>query len=352
MTTSLTITAADDFHHHFRDGEVLDTTVPLAAKQFRRVLAMPNLKNDFVTTASKAVAYHKRLVEASKGAKVDFIMTLYLTDGTTPKDIEEAFNSGVVKAVKLYPAGATTNSENGITNYESCLPALKKMAELGMVLCVHGESTTCEDIFDREKAFYDDIMGKLIIEKVPNLKVVCEHITTRAAVEFVKKQGPNVGATITAHHLIHNRNDIFKGGIRPHMYCLPILKREDDRKALLEAATDPKNTKFFAGTDSAPHAIGDKESACGCAGIFTAHEAMSFYAEAFESVGALEHLEKFTSINGSALYGIPQNTEKITLVKEPHPVAESFPFGSKDSKPTVVVPLRAGGVCDWVVKQE
>ena len=350
--TTLTITAADDFHHHFRDGEVLETTVPLAAKQFRRVLAMPNLKNNFVTNAAKATEYRQRLIEAAGGARIDFIMTLYLTDTTTPDEIEEAWNTGFVKAVKLYPAGATTNSENGITNYESCLPALRKMADLGMVLCVHGESTTCEDIFDREKAFYDEIMGKLIIQKVPHLKVVCEHITTRAAVDFVKKQGPNVGATITAHHLIHNRNDIFKGGIRPHMYCLPILKREEDRKALLAAATDPENTKFFAGTDSAPHAIGDKESACGCAGIFTAHEALSFYAEAFESAGALEHLEKFTSINGSNIYGIPQNSEKVTLVKEPHQVAESFPFGTKETNPTVVVPLRSGGICDWVVKQE
>eukprot|EP01061_Rhynchopus_euleeides_P001740 TRINITY_DN1126_c0_g1_i1.p1 TRINITY_DN1126_c0_g1~~TRINITY_DN1126_c0_g1_i1.p1 ORF type:complete len:376 (+),score=162.19 TRINITY_DN1126_c0_g1_i1:88-1128(+) len=343
MTTELQITAPDDFHHHFRDGDVLDTTVALAFTQFKRCLAMPNLVPPVVTTED-AAAYRQRLIAAGEkgGKKAELIMTLYLTDKTTPEELQKAWDTGFVRAVKLYPAGATTNSDAGITNYDSCIPALKKMAELGMILCIHGESTNQSiDVFDREATFYNEILGQKILGQVPNLKVVCEHITTRVAVKFVKEAGPNVGATITAHHLLHNRNDIFKGGVRPHMYCLPVLKREEDRQALLEAATSG-NTKFFAGTDSAPHAKERKECACGCAGVFTAHAAMSFYAEAFDEMNALDKLEGFTSLNGAAFYSLPANAEKITLVKKPLSIPESYQFGS-----TTVVPLRAGAECQW-----
>eukprot|EP01063_Lacrimia_lanifica_P016415 TRINITY_DN22988_c0_g1_i1.p1 TRINITY_DN22988_c0_g1~~TRINITY_DN22988_c0_g1_i1.p1 ORF type:complete len:347 (+),score=137.77 TRINITY_DN22988_c0_g1_i1:55-1095(+) len=344
MAQELKLTAPDDLHHHFRDGPALLTTVPLAATNFARCLVMPNLVPP-VIKAEDAVAYRDRLMTARpEGNNMDFIMTLYLTDNTSPEDIQAAYDTGFVKALKLYPAGATTNSASGITNYEDCQPALRKMAELGMILCVHGESTNQKtDIFDREKLFYDEIMGKLIVQRNPTLKVVCEHITTRVAVEFVKAAGPNVAATITAHHLLHNRNDIFRGGVRPHMYCLPVLKREEDRLALVEAATGGTG-KFFAGTDSAPHAKERKESACGCAGVFTAHGAMSFYAECFEHVGKLDQLEAFTSHFGADFYGIPRNSATITLTKTPTPVPESYMFGD-----SCVVPLRGGEDCDWKV---
>eukprot|EP01064_Diplonema_japonicum_P028132 TRINITY_DN4250_c1_g3_i1.p1 TRINITY_DN4250_c1_g3~~TRINITY_DN4250_c1_g3_i1.p1 ORF type:complete len:363 (+),score=68.16 TRINITY_DN4250_c1_g3_i1:57-1091(+) len=338
--TTLEITAPDDFHHHFRDGDALQTTVELAFKQFDRCLAMPNLVPP-VVNAQDARRYRERMC---KDGERNLVMTLYLTDNTTPEMIQEAWDTGFVKAVKLYPAGATTNSDFGITNYTGCTPALKKMAELGMILCVHGESTDqTTDIFDRETIFYKDIMVGLI-KSVPGLKIVCEHITTRDAVEFVKQSGPNVAATITAHHLLHNRNDIFKGGIRPHMYCLPVLKREEDRKALVEAATSG-SPKFFAGTDSAPHVVERKESSCGCAGVFTAHAAMSFYAEAFDGAGLLDNLEAFTSLNGAKFYNLPVNVKKVRLTKDESAlktIPESYSFsGSK------VIPLRAGGTTAW-----
>ena len=348
MTTQLTLIAPDDLHHHFRDGDVLDTTVGLAFGQFKRCLAMPNLVPPVINT-DDATAYRERLIAAGRkmGKEADLIMTLYLTDKTSPEEIEKAWATGFVKAVKLYPAGATTNSDCGITNYDDCLPALRKMAELGMVLCIHGESTSqTTDIFDREAKFYNETLGQKIIGRVPNLKIVCEHITTRVAVDFIKAAGPNVAATITAHHLLYNRNEIFRGGIRPHMYCLPVLKREEDRKALLEAATSG-SAKFFAGTDSAPHAKDRKECACGCAGVFSAHAAMSFYAESFEEVDALDKLEQFTSLNGAAFYNLPTNTQKVTLTKVDTEVPASFTFGS-----TVVVPLRAGETTKWQLKWE
>ncbi|KAJ9437436.1 Dihydroorotase, partial [Diplonema papillatum] len=340
--TTLTLRAPDDFHHHFRDGDVLKTLVPLASAQFARCLAMPNLVPP-VLCAADVKAYRDRLLAAGQGGKVfEPIMTLYLTDKTTPDMVQEAFDTGYVKALKLYPAGATTNSQFGITNYEDCLPALKKMAELGLILCVHGESTDQTlDIFDREARFYSDVMPSKIVNRVDGLKVVCEHITTRAAVDFVKNAGSNVAATITAHHLLHNRNDIFKGGIRPHMYCLPVLKREEDRASLVAAATSG-SPKFFAGTDSAPHAVERKESSCGCAGVFTAHAAMAFYAEAFEAVGALDKLEAFTSINGAQFYSMPLNEKTVTLTKKEVTLPEVYEFGSSK-----VVPLRAGGAVGW-----
>ena len=346
MADTLTITAPDDLHHHFRDGAVLDTIVPLAFSQFKRCLAMPNTVPP-VVTAADAAQYRDRILAAGKDCPrtPELIMTLYLTDKTTPAMIEEAWATGFVRAVKLYPAGATTNSDSGITNYDACVPALQKMAELGMILCIHGEATNQTiDVFDREATFYNEILGKKILERVPTLKVVCEHITTRVAASFVEKAGPNVAATITAHHLLHNRSDIFKGGVRPHLYCLPILKREEDRQALLAAATSG-SPKFFAGTDSAPHARERKESACGCAGVFTAHAAVSFYAEAFEEAGKLDKLEAFTSLNGAAFYSLPPNAEKITLKREKVAVPEKFQFGD-----SVVIPLRAGEDAEWRVE--
>lgn len=344
--TELEILQPDDYHHHFRDEPALEHTVPHAVAAFSRVLVMPNLVPPVTTTAA-ALEYRERILKRVPPGTPDGsfvpLMTLYLTDKTTPDEISKAMATGHIYAVKLYPAGATTNSDFGVTDYELTMPALERMEELGMLLLVHGESTDGSvDIFDREKHFYETVMP-MILERRPKLRVVCEHITSEYAATFVEKAGPNVAATITAHHLCHNRNALFKGGINPHFYCLPILKTEWDRIKLVKCAIE--NPKFFLGTDSAPHPIGKKESACGCAGCFTAHMAVELVAEAFESVGRLDALEDFVSRRGAAFYGLPEAQGKRVLARESWKVPESLPFGD-----TVVRPLRAGEEMQFKLK--
>lgn len=343
MTNKITITRPDDWHLHLRDGGALKAVLPDTAKQFGRAIVMPNLRPP-VTTAALAVSYHERIMQAlPTGASFQPLMTLYLTDNTTAEEIKSAKATNLVYGVKLYPAGATTNSDSGVTDINKCAAALAAMQEVGLPLLVHAEVTDADvDVFDREKVFIDRHM-KSLVANYPNLKVVFEHITTKDAVEFVAAAGDNVAATITVHHLLMNRNDIFKGGIRPHHYCLPILKREEHRLALVKAATSG-DAKFFLGTDSAPHAKGAKESACGCAGMYTAHAAMELYAEVFESADAIDKLEAFASFNGADFYGLPRNTEQITLIKEGWQVPESYPYDGG-----VLVPLRAGQSIGWKV---
>jgi dihydroorotase len=302
---------------------------------------MPNLKPP-VRTTQEALHYRERIVGAlPDGAQFDPLMTLYLTDDTPPEEITRAKLSGKVMGVKLYPAGATTNSDSGVTRLSRCFRTLEKMEELGMPLLVHGESTDpAIDVFDREKAFIEETLGPTI-ERFSQLKVVLEHITTRDAAQYVEVTGPNVAATITAHHLLLNRNALFLGGLRPHHYCLPVLKREEHREALVEAATSG-NPKFFLGTDSAPHARDTKEAACGCAGMYTAHAALELYASAFEEAGALDRLEGFASKYGAAFYGLPENRDTVTLVREPWQVPERLAFGGAE-----LVPLRAGETLPW-----
>jgi len=341
---AMEILQPSDFHHHLRDDPVLEHTVPHAAKQFQYLLVMPNLVPPVTTTAA-ALAYRERILSKlpADAAEGDFVplMTLYLTDNTRPEDIREAKASGHVYAVKLYPAGATTNSDFGVTDYEKIGPALQAMEEVGLLLLVHGESTDQEvDIFEREQSFYRTTMP-MLVGKYPGLKVVCEHITSAEGAAFVEAQGPNVAATITAHHLGHNRNALFRGGIQPHFYCLPILKTEVDRLKLLECATSG-NPKFFLGTDSAPHSVERKESCCGCAGCFTAHAAIELVAEAFEKTGKLDALEGFVSRHGAAFYGLPAASKRRTLAREVWEVPDSYPFG-----PSNVRPLRAGTVLGW-----
>ncbi|GAB5037286.1 dihydroorotase [Nannochloropsis oceanica] len=346
-TTALTITKPDDFHHHFRDGEALEALVPLVASRFRRAIAMPNLKPP-VTTTAQALAYRERLM-AAVPAGVDFtpLMTLYLTDQTTAEEIYAARDSGAVYAVKLYPAGATTNSDSGVTDMQTIRPALEAMAQVGMPLLVHSEVTDANvDIFDREAAFVVSVLGPLVREN-PGLKVVMEHITTSEGVDFVMACGPNVGATITPQHLLYNRNAIFQGGLQPHMYCLPVLKHERHRQALLRAIASG-SPKFFLGTDSAPHPKTAKETSCGCAGCFSAFAGLELYAEVFESLGVMDKFESFTSKNGAAFYGLPENQEKLTLRREPWTVPATYPLG----KDVAVVPLKAGEEMAWAVKQE
>eukprot|EP00439_Symbiodinium_sp_Y106_P035592 s5021_g4.t1 len=319
----MTILQPDDFHHHFRDEPYLEHTVPHAVAQFCRVLVMPNLVPPVTSTAA-ALAYRERiLLRVPKDVRPeDFVplMTLYLTDKTSPEEIVKAKESGHVYAVKLYPAGATTNSDFGVTDYEKIMPALKKMEEVGLLLLVHGESTDQSiDIFEREQSFYETVMP-MLLSRCPKLRVVCEHITSAMAARFVETAGPNVAATITAHHLCHNRNAIFKGGINPHYYCLPILKKESDRLKLLQCAVD--NPKYFLGTDSAPHGVDKKECPCGCAGCFTAHMAVELVAESFEAIGRLDALEDFVSKRGAAFYGLPENAGKRVLVREAWKVPE------------------------------
>lgn len=341
MTKQITITRPDDWHLHLRDGEVLKAVLPDTAKQFGRAIVMPNLRPP-VTTTVLAEEYHARIQQAlPAGLNFQPLMTLYLTDNTSAEEIKRAKESGLVYGVKLYPAGATTNSDSGVSNIEKCADALAAMQEVGLPLLVHAEVTDADvDVFDREKVFIDRHM-KPLIAQYPNLKVVFEHITTKDAAAFVASAGENVAATITTHHLLMNRNDIFKGGIRPHHYCLPILKREEHRQALVEAATSG-SPKFFLGTDSAPHAKGAKESACGCAGMYTAHAAIELYAEAFEAAGALDKLEGFASFYGPDFYGLPRNAEQITLIKENWQVPDAYPCGGED-----LVPLRAGQTIAW-----
>lgn len=341
MTKQITITRPDDWHLHLRDGAALQAVVADTAKQFGRAIVMPNLRPP-VTTTALAAAYRQRIMSALPvDTSFEPLMVLYLTDKTTAEEIHQAKDSGIVHGVKLYPAGATTNSDSGVTSLEKCADALAAMQAVGMPLLVHAEVTDVDvDVFDREKVFIERHM-KTLIADYPNLKVVFEHITTKNAAEFVAAAGPDVAATITAHHLLMNRNDIFKGGIRPHHYCLPILKREEHRQALVKAATSG-NPKFFLGTDSAPHAKHAKEAECGCAGMYTAHAAIELYAEAFEAVNALDKLEGFASFYGADFYGLPRHAEQITLIQESWQVPESYPYDGD-----VLVPLRAGQTIAW-----
>ncbi|MFK7877823.1 MAG: dihydroorotase [Paracoccaceae bacterium] len=312
--TQLTIRRPDDWHLHLRDGAMLQGVLPHSSRHFARAIIMPNLVPP-VVTSDQAIAYRNRILAARPEAD-DFtpLMTLYLTEDTDPDDVEHAFSDGIISAVKLYPAGATTNSASGVQNFENVRAVLERMAEIGLPLCVHGEVTAPEiDIFDREAAFIDQVLDP-IRRATPGLRVIMEHITTANAVAYAEDQDDSLGATITVQHLMLDRNDMLVGGIRPHYYCLPILKRREHRLALLRAATSGA-PRFFLGTDSAPHATDTKENACGCAGCFTAPIAMSCLAEVFEEVGALDNLEAFTSLNGPAFYGLPPNETTITLNK-------------------------------------
>jgi len=341
MAETISITRPDDWHAHFRDGEALKSVAPATARQFGRAIVMPNLVPP-VTTTRQARAYRDRILEAlPKGSTFEPLMTLYLTDDTPAAEIGRAKESGFVKAVKYYPAGATTNSASGVTDIRKCDAALEAMQAAGMPLLIHGEVTDPEvDIFDREMVFLERQLA-IIVKRYPSLRIVLEHITTHEAAAFVERAPENIGATITAHHLLLNRNSIFAGGINPHHYCLPVVKRETHRRALVKAATSG-NPKFFLGTDSAPHARGDKESCCGHAGIYTAHAAIELYAEAFESVGALDKLEGFASHHGADFYGMPRNKSKVRLEKAPWQVPTEYPFGER-----TVVPLRAGQTIGW-----
>lgn len=340
-THNITLTRPDDWHLHLRDGAVLASVLPHTGRQFARAIIMPNLRPP-ITTTVQATAYRARILEAlPQGMQFEPLMTLYLTDNTSPDEIRKAKESGLVHAVKLYPAGATTNSDAGVTDLKKCYATLETMQEVGMPLLVHGEVTDqAIDIFDREAVFIDQVLEPLRRD-MPMLKIVFEHITTRQAAEYVAQAEGQIGATITAHHLLYNRNEIFKGGIRPHYYCLPVLKREEHRQALVKAATSG-STRFFLGTDSAPHPKGMKEHACGCAGCYTALHAIELYAEAFESAGALDKLEGFASIHGAAFYGLPRNTDLVTLKRESWEIPAELPLGE-----ATVVPLDAGATLNW-----
>lgn len=339
---TLSILRPDDWHLHLRDGAALRVTVADAARRFGRAIVMPNLRPP-VTTVALAAEYRQRiLANLPEGLKFEPLMTLYLTDNTAPDEIDRAVDSGFVRAVKLYPAGATTNSDAGVTAIEKVYPVLERMQKLGLALCVHGEVTHADvDVFDREREFIDRVLAPLA-QAFPGLRTVFEHITTREAAQYVSEAGPNVAATITAHHLLMNRNHMLVGGIRPHHYCLPVLKRETHRQALLAAATSD-NPRFFLGTDSAPHAKSTKETACGCAGCYTEHAAIELYAEAFESVDALDRLEAFASFNGADWYGLPRNREQIKLVKDAWTVPATLDYLPGDP----IVPLRAGETIAW-----
>lgn len=338
----ITITRPDDWHLHLRDGEALASVLPHTARQFARAIVMPNLRPP-VTTVAAAAAYRARILAAlPPGTAFTPLMTLYLTDNTPVDEIRRAADSAFVHAVKLYPAGATTNSDLGVTDLGHCTMVLAEMEKLGLPLLVHGEVTDpAIDVFDREAVFLERVLQPLMA-RFPALKVVVEHITTADAADFVAACGPNVAATITAHHLLYNRNAIFSGGVRPHYYCLPVLKREQHRLALLRVATSG-NRRFFLGTDSAPHARTTKEAACGCAGCYTAHAALELYAEAFESIGALDRLEGFASFNGPDFYGLPRNSSQVTLLRGEWSTPEAFPYLAGDT----LVPLRAGEPLRW-----
>lgn len=341
MTQTLTITRPDDWHLHLRDGAMLRDVLPDTAKRFGRAIVMPNLRPP-VTTTELAAEYRARVLAAlPAGMRFEPLMTLYLTDNTGAAEIAAAKASGFVHGVKLYPAGATTNSDSGVTDLAKCRAALAAMEKHGLPLLVHGEVTDAEvDVFDREKVFIERHLVPLVRD-FPGLKIVFEHLTTRDGVDFVNAAPANIAATLTAHHLLMNRNAMFTGGIRPHHYCLPVLKREEHRRALVAAATSG-SPKFFLGTDSAPHAKSAKEAACGCAGMYTAHAAIELYAEAFEQVGALERLEAFASFHGADFYGLPRNPDRITLTRESWQVPEALPFGGE-----MLVPLRAGQAVAW-----
>jgi len=338
---SLTFTCPDDWHLHVRDRGALDAVVPHSARQFARAIIMPNLKPP-ITTVAMALAYRRRILDAvPEGKRFEPLMTLYLTESTTQDDIRAASESPDIHACKLYPAGATTHSDAGVERLERIFPILETMQWLDLPLLVHGEKTDPEiDVFDREKAFIDDELTS-IAERFPVLRIVFEHATTRDAVQFVTDAGPNIAATITPQHLFYNRNALFQGGIRPHHYCLPILKREKHRKALIAAATGG-SPKFFLGTDSAPHPRQLKESSCGCAGCYTAHAALELYAELFEIAGALDKLEGFASFYGPDFYRLPRNSGTITLEKRPWQVPAHYPFAEQ-----TLIPLKAGERLAW-----
>lgn len=344
-TQTLTLTRPDDWHLHLRDGAMLAAVLPHSARQFARAIVMPNLKPP-VTNVEQAAAYRQRILAAlPSGLSFEPLMTLYLTDNTAPEEIGRAVASGFVKAVKLYPAGATTNSDLGLTRIEKAYGVLAEMERLGLPLLVHGEVTdTNVDIFDREKVFIERVLSPLLA-RFPRLKVVMEHITTQDAAEFVRQASAHVAATITAHHLLFNRNAIFRGGLRPHWYCLPVLKRETHQRALVEAAISG-NPKFFLGTDSAPHAQHVKEADCGCAGCYTADFALELYAEAFLQAGALDKLEAFASFHGADFYGLPRNSGKITLIKAPETAPMSYPCGAD----TPLISLSAGKTLAWKIQ--
>jgi dihydroorotase len=342
--TTLTITRPDDWHVHLRDGAALQNTVADISRYFGRAVVMPNLVPP-VTNAKLANEYYQRIMDANPAESFTPLMVLYLTDQTTAQDIEDAKNSGIVYAAKLYPAGATTNSSSGVTSVDNIDSVIAAMQKHDMPLLIHGEVTTAEiDIFDREEIFIENIL-KPLVAKYPNLRVVLEHITTKQAAEFVEQAGPNVAATITAHHLLYNRNHMLVGGIKPHFYCLPILKRNIHQNALIKAATSGSN-KFFLGTDSAPHPQHAKESACGCAGSYTAHAAIELYAEVFDKENALDKLELFASVNGPTFYNLPVNEDKITLTKKEWDVPATMSFGDD-----VVVPVRASETINWQVSE-
>jgi dihydroorotase len=339
--TSLRLRRPDDWHLHLRDGAQLAAVLPFTAQRFARALVMPNLKPPMTTTAALA-DYRARILRAlPAGMAFEPVMTLYLTDRTPPAEIAAARASGFVVGAKLYPAGATTHSDAGVTSIDNVWATLEAMAEHGLVLQVHGEVTDAGvDVFDREREFIDRVLTR-VVERVPRLRVVFEHVTTAAAVEFVRTARAGVAATITPQHMLMNRNAMFEGGMRPHHYCLPVLKRERDREALVEAATSD-DPRFFLGTDSAPHARHTKEATCGCAGIFSAHAGLEFYAEAFEAAGRLDRLEAFASERGADFYGLPRNDGHVVLERADWSVPPSYPFGDEE-----LVPLRAGGTIGW-----
>ena len=336
----LTLTRPDDWHLHLRDGEALAAVLPHTAARFGRAIVMPNLKPP-VTTVAAAAQYRERILAARpEGSRFEPLMTLYLTDNTPSSEIAAAMECGFVHGVKYYPAGATTNSDSGVTDWKKARAALAAMERLGMPLLLHGEVTDGDvDVFDRERVFLERQLVPLQRD-FPGLRIVLEHVTTKDAVEHVLRS-PRMAATITAHHLLWNRNAIFQGGIRPHAYCLPVLKREEHRKALVAAATG-NDPRFFLGTDSAPHARHTKEATCGCAGVYTSHAGIELYAEAFEAAGALDRLEAFASLRGPAFYGLPPNPDRITLEKVPTAVPQEYAFGAH-----TLVPMRAGETVAW-----
>ena len=337
----LEITRPDDWHLHLRDEALMKSVLPDTARQFARAIIMPNLRPP-VTTTAQAMAYRDRIMAAiPAGMRFEPLMTLYLTDNTSAEEIRRARQSGFVHAVKYYPAGATTNSDAGVTNMRKAYPALEEMQRCGMPLLVHGEVTDpAIDIFDREAAFIERVLQPLL-KDMPALKVVFEHITTADAAQFVQSAPAHVAATLTVHHLLYNRNAMFAGGMRPHYYCLPVLKRETHRQALVQAAISG-SPKFFLGTDSAPHDRHTKENACGCAGIYSAHTAMELYAEVFEQAGALDKLEAFASFYGADFYGLPRNKQRIVMRKMEWQVPATLELGEH-----VLVPLRAGENVHW-----
>ncbi|MCC7547215.1 MAG: dihydroorotase [Burkholderiales bacterium] len=340
---TIEIIQPDDWHVHLRDGDHMRAVLAHTAARFGRAIVMPNLKLP-VTSTEAAARYRDRILQVlPSGARFEPLMSLYLTDNTRPDEIRRARDAGFVHAVKYYPAGATTNSDSGVTDIVRCADTLEAMAEAGMPLLVHGEVTDPQvDVFDRERVFLERTLGALV-QRLPRLRIVLEHITTAEAAAFVRAAPENVAATITAHHLLLNRNAIFQGGVRPHHYCLPVLKRERHRQALVEAAISG-SPKFFLGTDSAPHARHTKENDCGCAGVYTAHAGIELYAEAFDAAGALDRLEGFASLHGADFYGLPRNTRRIVLERRPWSVPQEYAYGEHR-----LVPMRAGGDIGWAI---